>query len=278
MAPPNTDGMDRKRPLPPTGNGPQRTPGPVYRPPMAPPPANEGPYVPRPGDSLPDPRRSFNVTGGPSRGPGGNPSGRSVADQTAQQNTFGATPFMDSPGMLLSQQRVNGSSIQGDPMVSAALADFQRRVQPNIQNRAGMMGLGRSSTALNAITGAQGAMLEPLYQDAAGREERRLGNINTAAENELGRRERAAGRVSDANANQSNMLMQMAQGLWGRGQQTGQNAMGAGDILRQITQQGNAADQQDFLRRQALGEQGVLTPFGGLAGAGLGTMTSSTGK
>jgi len=45
-----------------------------------------------------------------------------------------------------------------------------------------------------------------------------------------------------------------------------------------LEQQGNDAALNDFLRRQALGEQAVYAPFGGLAQGGLGSTTSSTGK
>jgi hypothetical protein len=102
--------------------------------------------------------------------------------------------------------------------------------------------------------------------------------MNTAAENELGRGERSSARVADANQNMAQMLMAMSQNQYNRGQQTGQGLMQAGGQFRDISQQGNAAEQNDFLRRQALGEQAVYAPFGGLAQGGLGSTTTQTGK
>lgn len=231
-----------------------------------------------------------------------------VGAQRSGNNITGATPFMQTPGMQIASaqgydpgqrfasMRVSGQDIQGDPAVSAALSNFSNQIQPGIQNAATRMGLGRSTAALNSITNAQGAMLSPLYESAMGRENERIGRMTqqgnfeaglsnqrldrmgTAAENELGRGERSAQRVADANQNQANLLMNYAQMMYGRGQQTGQNLMGAGGQFRDISQQANSAEQQDFLRRQALGESAVLTPFGGLAQGGLGSTTTSSGK
>lgn len=203
---------------------------------------------------------------------------KAVAQQTAQQNVKGATPFMDTPGMQIAGNRISGQGVADDPAVAAAMADFQKRVAPGIQNRATMSGLGRSNAALNAVTEAQGQMLAPMYESAFGREQQRLSNLNTAAENELGRGERSAARVADANQNQTKMLMDMSNTMWNRQQTTGQNVMGAGGQFRDIAQEGFSAEINDFLRQQALGEQAVYAPFGGLASAGMGSKSSTTGK
>ncbi len=211
-------------------------------------------------------------------GGAGHDAARSIGQQTAQQNVTGQTPFMQTPGMQIASQRVQGTDIYNDPAVSASLQDFNNRVAPQIQNRSTLAGLGRSTAGLNSLALAQGQMLTPMYQDAMQREQSRLGNMNTAAENELGRRERSSARVADANTNMINQLMQLSQNQYNRQLGAGTNLIQAGSGFRDIAQQGNAAAQNDFLRRQALGEQAVYAPFGGLAQAGLGSTTSQSGK
>lgn len=248
----------------------------------------------------PDPLR---LVGGPTRD-----SVQAIAAQTGNSNLVGATPFMDTPGMQIASeqgydpgqtyasQRVRGETIHDDPAVSAALQDFYARTQPQIQNAATRMGLGRSTAALNAINQAQGSMLRPLYESAMGRENERIGRmtqqgqfeaglsqqnlsrLSTAAENEMGRGERSSGRIADANQNMAQMLAGLSNTMYGRNQTTGQGLMSAGNDFRGIGEQMNAAAHNDFLRRQALGEQAVLTPFGGLASAGMGSQTLTSGK
>jgi hypothetical protein len=259
------------------------TPPPVGGPPAPPgdgnpfntPPPVDTRTAPQPGQfSLP--AGSFN--GQPGRSMNGGPAAGAVAQQTAQSNVTGATPFMQTPGMQIASQRVSGQDVQNDPAISAAMQDFQRRIAPGLQDSANTMGLGRSTAALNSLSEAQGQMLAPMYESSFGREQTRLNNMGTASENELQRQQRSAEDVSSANQNQAQLLMQMAQNQYQNGQTTGQNAMQAGGTMRDITQQGNTANLNDFLRQQALGEQAVYAPFGGLAGGGLGSMTSSTGK
>lgn len=220
----------------------------------------------------------LSISGGPGRSPDGGSSAINVAQQTAQQNVTGAMPFNQTPGMQIASQRISGDQVANDPAISAALADFKSRIAPQIQNRATLSGLGRSTAALNSLTQAQGQMLAPMYESAFAREGDRLNRLGAASENELGRRERSAARVADANQNMIQNLMGLSNTMYGRQQGTAQNLMGAGGQLRDIGQQANQAEMNDFLRRQALGEQAVYAPFGGLAQAGMGSSTTQTGK
>lgn len=246
---------------------------------------------------------NLTTAGGPMHG-----SGQAVEQQSQRSGLVGQTPFWQTPGVQVgaakgydpgqqfASQRVTGETIANDPWVSASLQNFAQNVAPQIQNRATLMGLGRSSTAANAMSNAQMQALLPLYQQAAGLEENRinrmtqqgqfeaglaeqqLGRLGGSVENELGRQERSAERASNANQNMIQNLFGLSDRMYGRQQQTGQSLLNAGGQYRDIAQQGNSAAYQDFLRRQALGEQAVYTPFGGLAQGGLGSTTSSSGK
>ncbi len=274
MVAPNSEVTGRPRPRVVT-----RTPNPT--PPGGTPPGGAGggsnPYESDPTNTRPG-VSPVAVYGGGGQGGPDRMGVENVARQASGSNVQGATPFMQTPGMQIASQRVSGQAVRDDPAISAALTDFNNRIAPQIQNRATLSGLGRSTAALNAVSSAQGQMLAPMYESAFGREQQRLGNMNTAAENELGRGERSSARVADANQNMVQNLMGLSNTMYGRGQSTGQNLMGAGGQLRDIGQQGNEAGLNDFLRRQALGEQAVYAPFGGLASAGLGSTSSTTGK
>lgn len=257
--------------------------------PAGPPPPAGGPGAGGGGGTLPfggndggvGNRPTMTIVGGQGgRGPDGQPldAAKHIAQQTAQQNVSGAMPFNQTPGMQIASQRISGEQVRNDPAISAALQDFYGRVAPQIQNRATMSGLGRSTAALNSLSQAQASMLAPMYESAFGREADRLNRLGVASENELGRRERSAARVADANQNMVQQLMGLSNTMYGRQQGTAQNLMAAGGQLRDIEQAGNQAELNDFLRRQALGEQAVYAPFGGLAQAGLGSTTSQTGK
>lgn len=266
---------DTDRPLPRVVN---RTPNPT-------PPGGGGggagggnPFTDPPPTTPRAPAGPVTISGGAGQGGQNRNAAENVARQTSGSNVQGPTPFMQTPGMQISSQRISGQGIQDDPAISAAMQDFQRRVAPQIQNRATLSGLGRSTAALDSLSLAQGQMLAPMYEGAFGREQTRLNNMNTAAENELGRGERSSARVADANQNMVQNLMGLSNTMYSRGQGTGQNLMQAGGQFRDIAQQGNEAGLNDFLRRQALGEQAVYAPFGGLASAGLGSTSSTTGK
>lgn len=245
----------------------------------------------------------YTLAGGPS-----GDSQRQLAQQSQSPGTTGATPFGQSPGVMVGAQRgydpgqqfagmrVTGDQIENDPWVSASLKNLASNVLPQVQNKATAMGLGRSSTALNAQANATTGALLPLYTQAAQMEQERinrmtqqgqfeaglsqqnLGRLGESVESELARRERSANNASAANQNQIQNLMALSSNLFNRQQGVGQSLMGAGGTFRDIAQQGNTAAQQDYLRRQALGEQAVYAPFGGLAQGGLGSMTSSSGK
>ncbi len=247
---------------------------------MPPPRWNDTPPTTNPGNGQrgvpirPDgPGGPISINGGPTPG-----SAASIGQASAGYAGTGRMPFMQTPGMRIASQREDGSNIQNDPAISAALADFNNRVAPGIQNQSNLSGLGRSTANLNALTQAQASMLTPMYQDAFARDAARTNRMGTAAENELGRDERSSARVADANQSMAQMLASLSQNRFGNQQTTGQNLMQAGGQLRDVEQQGNQAEMQDYLRRQALGENAVGMPFGGLASGGLGSITNTTGK
>lgn len=258
------------------------------------PPRQDGPPIP-PGDpggpeyeyqppagplQIGDPR--IEPYGGPRLGVGGGGWDRNSAKALQQDQskapTQGAIPFNQSPGLQIAGQRISGQSIVDDPAIAAALANFRQNVQPGIENQATLAGLGRSTALTNALATSQAQMLAPMYESAFGREGDRINRLGGAAENELGRRERSSVRSAEANQNSINQLMSLSEMLYGRRQGTQQAAMAAGQTERGIRQAGLDAQNQDYLRRQALSEQGLFTPFGQMMPSAIGSRTMTTGK
>lgn len=219
-----------------------------------------------------DRSQMIGVTGGPGR--------TVVADMNAanHQGTTGETPFNQSPGMQAGYARVSGQQIADDPAIAAAMADFQRTVQPGIQNQAALAGLGNSNAMVNSIGQAQGSMLTPLYQDAFAREQHTQDRGYGATEEELARRERANVRRSEANTSAIDRLMAMSQMQTGRRAGASDAALQAGGTFRGYQQAGNESSYNDMLRRQALSESALYTPFGGMLPSAFGSRQVSTGK
>lgn len=70
--------------------------------------------------------------------------------------------------------RISGETVANDPAIAAAIEAFQQNVQPGLQDRLSLMGLGRSSTAANALAKAQADLILPLIVEGQQREERAL--------------------------------------------------------------------------------------------------------
>lgn len=188
--------------------------------------------------------------------------------------TSGATPFGQSPGILAASQRVGADAITGDPVVKAAMDNWRLNTLPELQNQMGLSGLGHG-TALASATGKSSAsLLAPLYQDAAAREQARLGQVYGATESELNRRTASSQAKAQAVQSMIPMLLGMGQQQSSRNSQTIQDLLQTGGTQRQAQQDKYSALYNDFLRRQAISEEGVLTPFGQLGSTGQQTNTS----
>ncbi len=235
-------------------------------------------------------------TGGPQNLP---KAGQSFSDTTRLQ---GALPFWQSPGVQVAGthgyepgqtfagQRVTGESISGNPMVQAAMNDYQMNVMPGIQDQFNLMGLGRSSASGNAQAKAQAGMLLPIYQQlagleneginretmageqTAGRGQQEIDRLYGGTESELGRRERSATAQTQGQQQMFENMMAMDQMTNAQRQSGAGQLFDMGGQARDYAQQGNTSQYQDFLRRQGLSEE-ALNPFGGIQGL-TGTVTN----
>lgn len=162
-----------------------------------------------------------------------------VAPMTAlQQRSLGEIPGLYD----LAQRRVTGANLQASPSFQAANRAFEQSIAPGIVNQATLSGLGRSTAVGQGLGAAKAQYLAPLIEAELGREERGLGNeVQTR-------------------------LAAIQAGLQG------------GELARGIQQQGYDAQRQDYLRRQALAEQGLFLPFGQLAPSTIGQGSTTRGK
>jgi hypothetical protein len=224
-----------------------------------------------------------------------------MSDNTRLQ---GATPFWQSPGIQVASQhgyepgqtfagqRVTGESISGNPLITAAMNDYQQNVMPGIQDQFNLMGLGRSTASGNAQARAQAGMLLPLYQQMAGLENEGINRETMAGENTANRGQQEIDRMyggteaelarheRSSNA-QTEGQQWLAQFMASQDQQSNAQRMGGAEQLfgmggqaRDYAQQANQSQYQDFLRNMGLSEE-ALNPFGGFQNL-LGTVT--TGK
>lgn len=213
----------------------------------------------------------------------------------------GALPFWQSPGIQVGAQQgydpgqqyagqaVTGSLIQNNPMVSAALANYNQNVLPGIQDSMNAMGLGRSTAALNAMAKGQASILEPLYGQAADLENQQiqretqqgqfsaglsqadLNRLQGATESELGRRQQSAEQQQQGQQQLFQNLMGMGQANQANQQAAGSTLFGMGQAAQQTGQMANQNSYQDLLRQMGLSEE-AINPFGGISGL-LGTVT-----
>jgi hypothetical protein len=123
---------------------------------------------------------------------------------------------------------------------------------------------------------AQAQIMEPHVQAALAREENRIGRQLGAAQEEMGFNERSNVRQSEAQQNMIGQLMNLAQMSQGRQQNQIQALMQGGGLVRDVQNEQYRNIFNDYMRRQGLSEQAVMAPFGGLAGAGLGSTSRSS--
>jgi hypothetical protein len=142
----------------------------------------------------------------------------------------------------LAGRQVTGANLQSSPSLQAARQAFTTAIEPRIVNQATLAGLGRSTAVPQALAQAEAQYLSPLIEAELGREERGIGR---EAQLRLGAIE---------------------------------EAFRGGGMERDVEAQRAAAEQQDFLRRQALAEQGLFLPFGQLAPSAIGQVSTTRGK
>jgi hypothetical protein len=178
--------------------------------------------------------------------------------------------------------RATGGTLATDPSIAAAYNAFRESTMPDIQSQFGLMGLGRSSLQGDAIARGAASTLLPVTQEAlrreqaanearinreVGAEEGRIGRETGAAENQIGRQVGTALNTAGqyAGLGQQDVNRRLAQ----------LNAlMQTGGLERGVGSEQAAAEQQDYLRRQALAEQGTFGVLGQLPSS-LGSQVTS---
>jgi hypothetical protein len=147
------------------------------------------------------------------------------------------------PGLFdLAGRKVTGANLESSPSMRAARQAFTTAIEPRIVNQQTLAGLGRSTAVPGALAQAEAQYLTPLIESELAREERGL-------ERESGQR------LGAINA-----------------------ALTGGGLERGVEQERAAAEQQDMLRRQALAETALFTPFGQLAPSTIGQVSTTRGK
>lgn len=142
----------------------------------------------------------------------------------------------------IGQRRVTGSNLATSPSFAAAQEAFRTNIDPAVGNQAVLGGLNRSTALGNATAAARAQYLQPLIESEFAREQQ-------------------------GNQQEANLLLSQIQGL-----------TGLGGTARGIEQGANEAEQQDFLRRQALAEQGLYQPLGQIVPSTIGQTSATRGK
>jgi len=177
----------------------------------------------------------------------------SVAPRTALQARAGAEVpglfDLAQRGRAISERQVTGANLATSPSLAAARRAFTATIQPRIENTATLAGLGRSTALTNAMAQAEAQYMQPLIEAELAREERGI--------------DRAAQGVGQEGAMRLSAI---------------QAAEGVGGAERAAAQEVNQAAYQDYLRRQALSEQSIYTPFGMLAPTTVGSTSKTSGS
>ena len=203
-----------------------------------------------------------------------------VGNQTAGENAaFGnlqyANNYAGQSSMPYAGQsgRASGADLANDPSIAAAYNAYKSQAEPGIQNQYGLMGLGKSTSAGDAMARGAAGYLYPATQEALQREqsanEARIGRQTNASENQIGR--------------ETSTALNTAGQYAGLGSQDTQRRLAAlnallttGQTERGVQSEDAAAQQQDFLRQQALAEQGTYGILGQLP-SNLGQTVKSSG-
>jgi len=192
----------------------------------------------------------------------------SVGDFTAGENSaYGslnnANQYAGQTSMPYAGQSglATGATFANDPSIAAAYNAYKSQAEPGIQNQYGLMGLGKSTSAGDAMARGAAGYLYPATQQALQREqsanEARIGREQAASENQIGRQTSTELNSAGQYAGLGNQEVQRRlAGL--------QSLLTTGATERQVGTEQGAADQNDFLRRQGLAEQGTYGILGQL--------------
>ena len=179
-----------------------------------------------------------------------------------------------TPGANVSPIRVDPGQIATSPAIQAAQNVFRQNVAPVISRQARLSGVGSGTAVQNALARANVEALRPLIQSELGREERVLDRGIGVTEANLGRQERGIDRLVGATGATINPLLNIGGAETGRTLQQIGTAERLGGTERGVNQAVADRLTQDFLRRQALSEQGTFVPFGSFAPSAVGTQVA----
>lgn len=159
---------------------------------------------------------------------------------------------------LLSSTAVSGETLRDNPVINAQWEAFKANALPEIQNQMALAGLGRSSSAANAIAKAWAGILPQLYENQLGREERRIERsiqgkrdyadflVNALGRREFERQQAKADRIFDF-------------GKW----------------YQDYLQSKKDAEYNEWARQAGMAENALFQPFGGFVPSTIGSKTRS---
>ncbi len=190
--------------------------------------------------------------------------GNQTSGETAAYGSLGsAGGYANQSSMPWASQsgQATGATFANDPSIAAAYNAYKSQAEPGIQNQYGLMGLGKSTSAGDAMARGAAGYLYPATQEALAREqaanEARIAREQGASENQIGR--------------QTSTALNTAGQYAGLGSQDTQRRLAGlnallttGGLERQVGSEQANAEQNDFLRRQGLAESNTTGILGGL--------------
>lgn len=150
------------------------------------------------------------------------------------------------------------STLTNNPMVTNALKTWSDVQLPTLQNQAGLMGLGRSSSLLKGIGSSKNAFMLPIMEQAAGYENQAIGREQQGAGME-------AANAITTGQNQFSNLFNLSSADTQRKLAASQQLASMAGTERDWAKESGDFARQDALRRQALGENLLFQPLGGTA-------------
>ena len=200
-----------------------------------------------PGDYIaPHPLQVPGLTGNQQQAIGAAPS---IGQTTPGE--YGAYGALGGANLAAGQSGLaTGADFANDPSIAAAYNAYKTQVQPGLENQYGLMGLGKSTSLGDAAARGAASQLFPATQAALEREQ-------SANENRIGRQTSTALSSAGQLANLGSQDTQR--------RLAGLNALlTTGQTERGVQSEDAAAKQQDFLRQQAMAEQGTYGVLGQL--------------
>ncbi len=203
----------------------------------------------------------------------------SIGNQTqGESNAYGslgnATNYAGQSSMPYASQSglATGADFANDPSIAAAYNAYKSQAEPGIQNQYGLMGLGKSTSAGDAMARGAAGYLYPATQAALQREqaanEAKIGRQTNASEAQIGRETSTALNTAGQYAGLGSQDTQR--------RLAGLNALlTTGGTERQVGTEQGQAEQNDFLRQQGLAEQGTYGILGQLPSS-FGSQVKST--